>query len=730
MSFGTSITQAAVGQSPGSNHEFVVGDFDGEGRRELATHADQRGSAVVLRADTSLTRVAELPVGPLAASPRIVPPTLSGAPLLLLGVDNPGAPGDAFVRYGLHPFDGGAPLYQWTESRILGHAVADLDGDGRPELYTGSGPYARRLRQIAPGPDGQWQLRAPHPPTDAAGSDLQSIEAGDLDGDGRPELVVVAGPWSAYDLRVLKADDDGQLRLLARRSLGFIESMVLLRMGGELRIAAAKRDEYPAPGRFSEARPYGEPAGLYILALDGDTLATRQFIPVPEGAPRGAGARWLYNGDFDGDGVDDLLALAPPELVLYRSDGEALIEPLHLSGLYLRAVTNFDDDPAAELLVSLPGAPDSYFIVGAGNVPLPPIARPAPEARPIGDVEDPALVDAWRHAEELAALGLPRRSADELAAIARLSGHAHEDMLLRAADLYATAGEHAAAAEHYLAAAARPDLAAGALAGAIASRRELGDYAAALGLAIRRAALPGLDLKVRREAEAEPRHPPPRHRRAPPARAPLRPPARLRLADLRPAVVLPQPGRSEPGPSDILGAAHRRVPARVGRRHRGPDRRRRARRPRVGHQPGDRGHPRRQRQRLPRRPLRVAQPLRAARPGGLPDHRTERRDLLLGRHDPARRGAPLPRRHAPLPRPRHHSPRDRPGRRRAAARPVEAPDKAAAARPAAPAGAQSTCPTGQRRRPAGVRGRAVRPAPRRPAPGSSVARGRPPGRRG
>ncbi|MFY0540264.1 FG-GAP-like repeat-containing protein [Nannocystis pusilla] len=289
MSFGTAISQAAIGQSPGSDHEFLIGDFDGDDRRELTTHADLRRAAVVLRADTSLTRVAEVPVGPSPPARASCRPRWP-ASLLLLGVDNPGAPGDAFVRYGLHPLDGGAPVYEWTESKILGSAVADLDGDGRGELYTGSGPYARRLRQIAPDPTGQWQSRAAHPPTDAAGSDLQSIEAGDLDGDGRPELVVVAGPWSAYDLRVLKADDDGQLRLLARRSLGFIESMVLLRMDGELRIAAAKRDEYPAPNRFSEARPYGEPAGLYILALDGDALATRQFIPVPR-APRAAPGR-------------------------------------------------------------------------------------------------------------------------------------------------------------------------------------------------------------------------------------------------------------------------------------------------------------------------------------------------------------------------------------------------------------------------------------------------------
>ncbi|WAS96237.1 protein kinase domain-containing protein [Nannocystis punicea] len=500
MSFGTSISRAAIGQRPGSAHEFTVGDFEGDGRLELTTHADQRGTAVVLRADSNLTRVAEVPIGNLVVSPRIVPPALTGAPLLLLGVDNPDAAGDAFVRYALHPLDGGAPVYEWTESRILGHAVADLDGDGRPELYTGSGPYARRLRQIDLDPAGQWRSRPAHPPTDAAASDLSSVAAGDLDGDGRPELVVVAGPWSAYDLRVLKADDDGRLRLLARRSLGFIESAMLLRMGGELRIAATKRDQYPAPGRFSEAEPYGEPAGLYILALDGDTLATRQFIPVPEDA---AEPRWLYNADLDGDRVDDLVAIAPPELLLYRSDGEALLAPLRLSGLSLRAIADFDADPASELLVSLRGDADDYFVVGAGDLPLPPIDQPAPEARPIGDVQDPALFDAWQHAEELAALGLPRRSADELVAIARLSGHAHEDMLFRAADLYAAAGEHAAAAEHYLAAAERPDLAAGALAGAIASRRQLGDYAAALALAARRAALPGLDLRVRGEAAAE-----------------------------------------------------------------------------------------------------------------------------------------------------------------------------------------------------------------------------------
>ncbi|MDC0720622.1 serine/threonine-protein kinase [Nannocystis bainbridge] len=503
MSSGTFIARTAIGQRRGVDPEFTVGDFDGDGRLELATHADQRESVVVLRADPSLTRVAEVPAPGLAAAARILPPALGGEPLLLLGFENPGGIGDAFVRYAVHPAHAGPKLHEWLDSAVLGAAVADLDGDGRAELYTGSGPYARKLRQTALDPQGAWQTRPAHPSTDAAISDINAVLAGDLDGDGRAELVVVAGPWSAYDVRVLQAGDDGRLRMLARRSLGFVESAVLLRAGGELRIAATKRDDYPNPGRFSEAAPYGEPEGLYVLALDGDTLATRQHFALPEGAEPRSGPRWLRVVDLDGDGVDDLVAESAHDLAIHRGDGEALQAPLRLAGVHVRAAADFDADPAHELLVVLPGDGDNLVILGAGDTPLPAIDRPEPEARPIGAVSDPALVDAWQHAEELAAIGLPRRSADELAAIARLSEHAHEDMLLRAADLYAAAEAHALAAEHYLAAAASPDLAARALAGAIASRRALGDYAAALELAVRRAALPGLDLRIRREAEAE-----------------------------------------------------------------------------------------------------------------------------------------------------------------------------------------------------------------------------------
>ncbi|MDC0675480.1 serine/threonine-protein kinase [Nannocystis radixulma] len=503
LSTGAAIPRTAIGHSVTAPHVFDLGDLDGDGRPELVTASDLRGSAMVLRADAALTRVAEVPLKPQVVAPRLLPPALADVPLLLLGTPNPDGAGDSTIRYGLYPTTGGPPVYEWTDSKVIGSTVADLTGTGHFALYTGSGPYARKLRRIDRDPAGAWRSGSAHPPTDAVASDIHTVAAGDVDGDGRPELVVVTGPWTAYDVRVLKAGDDGELRQLARRSFGFIETIALLRSGSELRIAAAKRDVYDNPGRFSEAAPFGEPAGVYVLAVVGETLEIRQFFPLG-GPDKGDAARQLHAADLDGDGTQDLLAEAPSQLTLYRGGDDGLLEPIELPGLALLAAAEFDDDREAELLVRASGHPDDYLILGAGDVALSQVPRPAPAARPIRpDLDDPAIADAWQHAEELAAIGLPGRSAAELATIARLSGHAHEDMLLRAAELYAAAGDHAAAAEHYLAAAGRPDLAEVALAGAIRSRRALGEFADAQQLAARRAALPGLDLRVRNEAEAE-----------------------------------------------------------------------------------------------------------------------------------------------------------------------------------------------------------------------------------
>jgi hypothetical protein len=77
-------------------------------------------------------------------------------------------------------------------------------------------------------------------------------------------------------------------------------------------------------------------------------------------------------------------------------------------------------------------------------------------------------------------------------------------MLLRAGELYAAADKQAlAAAQFTAAAAARPDLADRALAGAIQGHRVLREFSAAAALAEARAALPGLSATARAEADAD-----------------------------------------------------------------------------------------------------------------------------------------------------------------------------------------------------------------------------------
>ena len=520
LSHATAIPIDRIGRQPGAHAWLALDDYDGDGRPEIVTHAPARGDDVVLvlRTDPNLTEVASLRTPATTAAdgrtgvgnnihfPRILPAGFAGAPLLYVATRNPGGDGSAQMIHHIVPLTPGArPELSWPDSPTYDTAIADLDRDGAPEFYVAHLAYARHLLRLTRGTDGAWQRRPAHPGTDAAGSDIMSVEAGDLDGDGAPELVVAVGAWNAYDVRVLRADDRGELQLVARKTLGYVSQLALPRVaGGRRLIAALKRDEYPSERRFGPEAPLGEPAGVYVLELAGGALAVRQFFPARDGDGPPHDYDWLRAGDLDGDARDDLVVEDGSGFALVRGDGDGFLAPLHVADGRPLLAADLDDDPAAELLIGRVDDPANLLALGVGDAPTPALPRPALAAMPVPTrVADPAIAAAWRRAEDLAAIGLLRRAADELARVAGLSRHASEDMLFRAAQLYAAAGEHAAAAERFLAAAARPDLADAALAGAIKSRRARREFAAAAALAERRAALPGLKSAALVEAEAE-----------------------------------------------------------------------------------------------------------------------------------------------------------------------------------------------------------------------------------
>ena len=73
--------------------------------------------------------------------------------------------------------------------------------------------------------------------------------AHDLDGDGEVEVLAVLGPWTAYELHVLRHDrGSDSLTTVTRRRLGNMSGAAVMRGGADgPEIVVSKTDESPRP---------------------------------------------------------------------------------------------------------------------------------------------------------------------------------------------------------------------------------------------------------------------------------------------------------------------------------------------------------------------------------------------------------------------------------------------------------------------------------------------------
>lgn len=271
----------------------------------------------------------------------------TGVLLLLLAVDVAAQPYRLEVAERLPaPPDAGEPAF------LLAVAAGDVDGDGRPDVVTVADGRLLAYLQAA---GGGWRavVEQPLPPSDqGVHVSVRSLAVGDFDGDGRADAVVsrdgdhlpfrgqADGSWQS--MPVLQT---GRIPALAAR-VGDIDrdgrdDLVVVeeeRDPGNTTIAVAIHIYFGDPALSFSRRARIDLGEDRITALalgdfDGDQamdLATREtplagggtygWVHVRAGdggsrfGPRtrvdaaGQSARGLVAGDFNGDGVDDLVA--------------------------------------------------------------------------------------------------------------------------------------------------------------------------------------------------------------------------------------------------------------------------------------------------------------------------------------------------------------------------------------------------------------------------------------
>jgi hypothetical protein len=311
-------TDAAGLRGGGFGASAVWADLDGDGRLDL-----YEARYVEYRDDPALRDASSRQYGlgiPASLNPSTFPP----------------APNLCWRNRGDGTFEevAGAWGVANPAGRGLGAAAADLDGDGRPEIYVANDVSDNALfRNLGGG-------RFEDASCDSCTADprgAMGIAVEDLDGDSLPEILVTH--WLAqenalyHNLSAVRAGDG-----LAR--LFFTDAAEPLGLG------ASSLDAVKWGAAFSDLEGDGRPDLLVVCGstfeADGDRARLRPEPPLlwwNQGAPRGfvecgrsAGpdfrrpfvGRGLAAGDLDGDGDEDFLATAldrPPVLWVNETPG-------------------------------------------------------------------------------------------------------------------------------------------------------------------------------------------------------------------------------------------------------------------------------------------------------------------------------------------------------------------------------------------------------------------------
>ena len=386
---------------------MVTADFNGDGKMDIAVVSGSPGFTVLLgRGDGSFTRA----VTPWAGPGNIIGFVAAdfnsdGTPDLLAIAYIPDQPYPLGFRYILF-LGNGDGSFRSTSTLDLGgeivSAVADFNGDGKPDLLLGTYPLDGFTVRFGNG-DGTFQ--ADGPATRYPDGDCCFIVTGDFNHDGRADVAMISvrhpiayiatgngdgtfKQFNHYDtppaqngLKTLAVGDlnrDGNLDLVVGAGMGVC---VLLGKGdGTFQPGAAYEFSQPRLGSLTGARSIvadlnGDGIldvanGFTVLTGNGDgslqaPLIFGQWMDISSNTA-------LALADFNGDGKPDLLGVAPDGMglsLLINNTGNPDASIAAVSG------ADYRDTVAPGAIATLFGKGLSSGTESAKTLPLPTVLQ-------------------------------------------------------------------------------------------------------------------------------------------------------------------------------------------------------------------------------------------------------------------------------------------------------------------------------------------------------------------
>ena len=374
---------------------IVAGDFDKDGHLDLAT-TDAFGAVSILRGNGNGTFATPVSI-PVDYNPQgIETADINGDGNLdllvaIVGADESGE-GELAVLLGHGDGTFEPPVYYRAGQNAMGLAIADLNGDGKLDVAVADENCCavNSLTVLLGNGDGTFQ--SPRASVPGIASD---VAAGDLNRDGKIDLVL-AGEFGGV-VKVLLGNGNGTFQapmIYPTPDSALTVALVDLNGDGHLDIAvggSAGTDILlgNGDGTFGPATAYG--VGTRFVAFGDfnrdlimDAVAGgSSFVSVALGKPDGSFVaareysvgtllRHLVSGDFNGDGIADVVVTRQPPsntMIILLGDGHGGLTPgaafSNITQAFL-ATGDFNGDSKLDVSASGDGA-DVFIYLGNGD---------------------------------------------------------------------------------------------------------------------------------------------------------------------------------------------------------------------------------------------------------------------------------------------------------------------------------------------------------------------------